>query len=342
MNTEETRTELLSEAERRIISVVQHRAHMGIKEIAPLCSVPEYTVRRMLASLRRRQILLTRCHFVDHYRIGMVGGSIYLALHEPNPKKEAEFVALLRQSIQVTYVARMSGEFDYLVAFMAESFKQLQEIFARLLAQHGDLFKRRELSLTTRFSAFSREHLAPDLPEHPAFHVESSVPAVEIDALDRLILWAVSENEYQTNREVARRLNLHHTLIERRLKRLRELGVVRGMFYRFNSAAMGFHLYRILVTVRDYSDPAFVAIREFAASHPQILRSTETMGPAEFQFDIEVGDPGEVSQFVDVLRRHYGASTGAISILKIEEHCHYRSFPFPAPALEENSAKKFG
>src|SRR5262245_40330475 len=117
----------LSESESRVIAECQHRADFVLKELATICSLPEYTVRRTLEALRKRGILLTRCHFLDLYRVGMIGGSIYLSVADRALKDEKSFLEPLKQSPHITYIAKIDGPFNYLIAFMAESIRPVQK-----------------------------------------------------------------------------------------------------------------------------------------------------------------------------------------------------------------------
>lgn len=320
---------LLTALEARVIACTQHRGEAPLKQLAELCSVSIPTIRKTIETLRVRGVLVTRSHYIDHFRLGFTGGRIYISIADCSAEQREQIVAYIQELHFVTYMAQVSGPFDYLIVFMAESFREVQALLRELSRSHGVNFRRRVLTITAGYRAYSRKHLCPSIRDLPAFHMDADVSPIDIDETDRRILRALSEHEYQTHREIARRLATPHTLVQRRIARLTDQGVILGVFYQFNTWAMGFKLYRILISLRDLRRENFDTMHSIAAEHPHIIRCTETIGPWDFEIDVEVADESACKQTLQDIGATLGDAILGTQTMEIVRHLHFKSFPFP-------------
>jgi len=65
---------------------------------------------------------------------------------------------------------------------------------------------------------------------------------IEIDAIDRRILAILQENGRLSNQEIAERVNLSPSPCLRRIRRLEEMGVIRGYVALLDSQLLGLDL----------------------------------------------------------------------------------------------------
>lgn len=319
----------LTALEARVIARIQHRGEAPLKQLAELCNVSIPTLRKTIETLRARGVLVTRSHYIDHLRLGFTGGRIYISIVDCSTEQRAQIVAFIQQVYFVTYMAQVSAPFDYLIVFMAESFRDVQTLLRELSRSYGVNFRRRVLTITAGYRAYSRKHLCRSIDDLPAFHMDADVPPIDIDETDRQILRALSENECQTHREIARRLAIPHTLVQRRFARLVDQRVILGVFYQFNTWAMGFKLYRILISLRDLRRENFDLMHSIAAEHPHIIRCAETIGPWDFEIDVEVADEAACNRTLEEIGASLGDAVLGTQITEIVRHLHFKSFPFP-------------
>lgn len=119
----------------------------------------------------------------------------------------------------------------------------------------------------------------------------------ELDRLDRRILALVQENNQTPHREIAEKIGLSAPAVTRRLKRLRETGIIRGDVSLLDGQALGRPLILIVLvsTNREHIAELDTMRRAFDQC-PQIQQCYYVTGEADFILIFNIGDMGEYEQ----------------------------------------------
>ena len=120
---------------------------------------------------------------------------------------------------------------------------------------------------------------------------------VELDRLDRRILEIVQENNQTPHREIAESIGLSTPAVTRRLKRLRESGIIQGDVSLLNGKVLGRSLTLIVQVSADREQTSELdAMRLTFEQCPQIQHCYYVTGDADFILIFNIGDMTEYEQ----------------------------------------------
>lgn len=158
----------------------------------------------------------------------------------------------------------------------------------------------------------------------PNFEGKSPTPdgPPVLDAFDRKILAALSENGRISTLELAEKVGLSPTPCSRRVKRLEETGVIQGYTAKISPAAFGLNIC-VMVSVR-LAKQSPDAVREFLdaiEARPEITECLLVTGNIDYLLKVWVADIDALRHFIrDVLQSIPAvAETSTMVILNMTE-----------------------
>jgi len=122
---------------------------------------------------------------------------------------------------------------------------------------------------------------------------------VSLDELDRTLLCLLQENARLSNAELARRVDLSATGLQKRLRRLEELGVVERYVALLNREALGFDmLCYVQVTLQRHEPDAVDNFRREVQTMPEVLECHHLTGEFDYLLKIVVRNRNHLEQFI--------------------------------------------
>jgi Lrp/AsnC family transcriptional regulator len=132
-----------------------------------------------------------------------------------------------------------------------------------------------------------------------------------MDEFDKRILRAVQENGLLTAAELGERAGLTAMPAWRRLKRLRELGVVRETVALLDPRAVGLTLTAfVMLRTRQHDAAWFAKLERFAANEPSVVEFHRMSGEIDFMMKVVLRD---MDDYRDIYRR----LTAAVDLLDV-------------------------
>ncbi|MGG2464740.1 Lrp/AsnC family transcriptional regulator [Streptomyces sp. RGM 3693] len=138
---------------------------------------------------------------------------------------------------------------------------------------------------------------------------------IDIDAIDREILFHLRQDGRLTNVELAKRVGLTPPPCLRRVKRLEEVGVIAGYRAVIDPAAVGRGL-EVLVDVEVYATDR-ETVEEFentVASYEEVIELRRFFGRPDYFLRVAVADHAAYEAFLT------GKLTGLRGVLRVESH----------------------
>jgi len=207
------------EIDRRLIARLVEDVRTSSKQLAAATGMSESTVANRLRRLREER-LLTATVLVDWQLAGYAASGFAFLRVEGGSARVAERLA---GHPEVKSVVRTSGTSDVVVHVLCENAGRIRAVADEI----GDIPGAASVSLAmvTEFHRIeSRTIMLPVARWKPA---DLPHPALALDELDARLIEALSEDAHQSNREVARRLEVNESTIRGRLRRLEDCGFLR-------------------------------------------------------------------------------------------------------------------
>jgi DNA-binding Lrp family transcriptional regulator len=151
---------------------------------------------------------------------------------------------------------------------------------------------------------------------------------VTIDEIDHKILSGLSNFSHSSDRKLAKSLVIPLTTFERRVRRLEEVGVIRGYICRYNFSELNQSGYKVRIVVRGDRQAAVSIVKRIAERESCVVNYSIGLGAWDFEFTVEFSEKRELFPFTKLVTEQLGDLLASISTLQIFENIKYSGYPF--------------
>ena len=133
---------------------------------------------------------------------------------------------------------------------------------------------------------------------------------MDLDKKDRLIIEALQHDARQSLSALGKRIGLSQPAVSERVKKLEDLGVIRGYSARVDLRAIGFRLQAIVrVRTTHQHIQKYVSLFE---SMPEVLDVVRVTGDDCFVVRCAFAEPEDLERVVDALAAHGSITTALV------------------------------
>jgi len=145
---------------------------------------------------------------------------------------------------------------------------------------------------------------------------------VEIDLKDRKILYNLDLNCRQSNTQIGKKVGLSRKVVEYRIKRMGDEGIITGYWTEIDSFKLGYDVYRIYVIFKDADKGKKDEIFNYFSNYENIYSLSLITGPIDLCAVIWVKDVYEFYQFwlkpLNLYDEHFEKAVTSIYVQTIE------------------------
>ena len=149
---------------------------------------------------------------------------------------------------------------------------------------------------------------------------------VSLDSLDIDILWHLSNSEWRSLRHLSELVKAAPSTVERRVEALVKSEIVR-LIYGMNPEHLGVASYRLLLRTERIDSRLTEKVFEFCRSQPSTIMLFESVGPWDYEIDIESEHPDSVRKFQQELDAATGGAISEVRVLAELEDYKFTYFP---------------
>lgn len=311
----------LTELERKLINAVQFDASKSMEEVSREVRVSKHVVAYHLRRMQDAN-LIRKNRWIN---IGALGYSEYELALSIAPKRRLEstrFISHLAESPMVAWVIRCGGDFGYSISLVARNIKDIVEFQRQLVRNFGDIFVKQTLLIILKITFFPRKYLLADSPSKSKAKTDCIELALlhgpfSIHANDRKILAHLVNFPLRSVRDVARALGMSPSTVAFRTNKLAEHGVITRSVYSLNTEMIGVSRYRCQIRARSFGGAIRDSLLKFVAQHECTTKFIESIGPWQFEIELEVQTSHEAHQFLEDLQISFGAQLEGIAVVPI-------------------------
>lgn len=316
----------LSDKERKILALVQHRAAEPLTALCRLTGYRAHTIRYAIQSLLERGLIYPFTPVsVAHF--GLMQCALYFSDNLSDQKSRVRLQRYLIESQWVSVSLEFGGEFQYGITLCVSRIEQVVEFCDKLTAKFGEVFYGKCFAVRQAYFGFGRKYFSTAGVPRP-FKLLPSGRAIVLDEITHRILRAVNDPECLSLPLLARKVGLPESTLRYRLKQLRAAGAVQPLTYGTKPGLMGMLEFRILLDTRAFSSQLHESIIKFAAEHRQIVYLVCTLGAWDYELGVEVPDHGTLKQVLDDLQNRFKNSIQRTTVIPILQVYKVNYYPY--------------
>jgi len=322
--------------DRKIIYELDINSRQSNSEIAKKVGLSKQVVGFRIKRLIKEKIISFFYPVIDISKLGFTVHKNFLRLQNLDSGKEKELINFLVNHPNIVWVASCDGKFDLAFGTWAKDITFLDKTITELNKKFGEYIAERQIATIIRGDYFIRDYLIKK--EKPSTYRESffgAVPApVKMDENDWKILFLLGKNSRTTVVEIATKVKLSADAIAERIKKLEKSGVIRHYNIVPNESKYPYLHYKVLIGFRNISEDRERSLREYCRINPNIVYIVKSLGPWEFEIDLEVESAEQFREimmniktaFNDILKDY-----SALHIYQVHKYNFCPSIHSPTP-----------
>lgn len=276
--------------DRRILFELDVNSRQPNSEIAKKVGLSKQVVGFRIKRLIEEKVISSFYSVIDISKLGFTVHKNFLRLQNLDKGKEKELIDFLVNHPNVVWVASCDGRFDLAFGTWAKDMAFLDKTITELNKKFGEYIAERQIATIIRGDYFIRDYLINK--KEPSTYRESffgAVPApVKMDENDWKILLILGKNSRTAAVEIAKEVRLSADAIAKRIRKLEKSGVIRHYNVVPNESRYPYLHYKVLVGFRNISEEKEISLREYCRTNPNIIYIVKSLGPWEFEIDLEV------------------------------------------------------
>jgi DNA-binding Lrp family transcriptional regulator len=319
----------VTDKEKNILACLQHDANLTIPDVAKMLRVKEHAVRYALGRLIDGGIILGKIPFIDMYRLGYVDYTFGISLAPAKSLAHERFVSQLVASRSVSWVAATTGSSQLAFSFLGKHPSEVHKFLDQICNKSTVHLLHQGLTVRLGFTALGRRFLSSNRKiKIKTFSYGDEPSSVTIDEIDHKILSGLSNFSHSSDRKLAKSLVIPLTTFERRVRRLEEVGVIRGYICRYNFSELNQSGYKVRIVVRGDRQAAVSIVKRIAERESCVVNYSIGLGAWDFEFTVEFSEKRELFPFTKLVTEQLGDLLASISTLQIFENIKYSGYPF--------------
>ena len=330
----------LSDQESRILYHAEMRARASLSEIAKLAGCRETTARYHLQRLKERGVLLSQRAYINFFRLRCTNYAIYFSLRAEDPKKRADVLSALSAAPQIWWLAEVGGDYQFAASITATDVSEVSLFLDGLTERFGNVFFEKTISIRTSQHMFSRKYIAPKKSPINAFHLGVEGGPLKLDETDYRVLEAIAFNDTDSRVKLSERVEIPFSTFERRLKRLEQVGIVVGYFYRMDVSKLGIQQFRLLITTGTMYPKLRSELEGYAFDHTNIRKFIGCLGSWDCEMEVNVHDISVVSSITSQLYHRFQSDIKSIKVIPLIRQMSAAPFALPRLLEVESIAEK--
>ncbi len=315
--------------DRKILFELDINSRQPNSAIAKKVGLSKQVVGYRINNLIKEKIISNFYTVIDISKLGFTIHKNFLRLQNLTPEKEKELINYLIDNSNVVWVASCDGKYDLAFGTWAKDIEYLDRTLKELDSRYGEFISQREIATIIHGEYFIRDYLINNnKPSASRKSFFGSVPeTVNLDNIDWQILSKISTNSRMMAVEIAQFLGKSADLVADRIKKLEKSGIIKHYNFVPNEEIYSYLHYKILIGLRNITEKKERMLIEFCRINPNAVYIVKSLGPWEFEVDVEIEDAKKFREFMMDLKGKFNDIIQDYSALHIYKVWKYNFCP---------------
>jgi len=327
--------------DRKILLELDTDARASLSEVGKKLKIGKNNVQYRLQRMMNDGVIKKYSTMISNAKLGYLLGKFYLQLSGFDEKSEAEFYEYLFKDKRIIWIAKCEGRWDLMLGMYAEDIAQLNDF-------KWDLFRRYEKYINSYDAVFTvdaqlsqRSYLVHKNRKEvvPKKKISEYIGRgrVELDALDKEILLAISNDARFSYMELGKKLGANPKTVQKRIKSMEDAGIITGYVVFPNLKVIGVGFYKVCIYLMDYH-LKYKGFVEYCLQLPNVVHVIETLGPWDVELEMETESVEEFYDIVKEIRNKFSDIIKKTEFVIITDEARLELVP--QILLEKESGKK--
>jgi Lrp/AsnC family transcriptional regulator, leucine-responsive regulatory protein len=317
---------ILDKIDKKILSELDLNSRQPISIIAKRLKLSRTIVEYRMQQLEKLGVIRGYVAFLDPYKFGFASWKVYFKFQNMNKEIEKEIHDYLGKQKNIWWVISTMGSYDLMFCVLAKNAYDFYESLMNFQQKFNKIVL--EIAITNHINShfFNRGYLKKIKGGKVIGDTFTKKPSIEkLDQIDYKILKVVSEKARMPSTEIAKKLKTTPAVIIHRLKNLEKKALFVHYILNLDVKRFGYEFYKVMITLKDFTKQDLNSLKEFFKNHPNIENNSQSYGPWNMEFEMEVENYQMFNQVLDELRGNFSNIITKINYVLIKKEEHFRN-----------------
>lgn len=129
---------------------------------------------------------------------------------------------------------------------------------------------------------------------------------IKLDKKDKEILYELDKNSRITSSRIAKKLKLSKDIVQYRIKKMQQLGVIHKFLTILDTAKLGYTTYKFLIKLQNISPRKEKQMIKYLVNHKHTQYVVTTQGIYDIIINVLASSPDELTNVLNEINQHYG------------------------------------
>jgi len=291
--------------DRKILSELDKNSRQAFSAIAKKVRSSRTVVEYRVKKLFEKGIISHLSVFVDPAKFGLTSWKVYLQFYNKNKKIENEITDFLEKEDRVWWVIKCEGDFDLMFSALTRSVHEFYELLNNFQVKFSKYEARIEVTSHINPDFFSRGYLLDKESKKVCNTFLKEPKVIKLNKIDIEILKFLIDDSRISSVEIASKLNTTARVINYRVKELLRKEIITHFRLIPNINKLGLDYYKVMISLKGLNKEKEEKLKLFFESHENIINYSNSWGPWEIEFEVEIEGYKELVKLVNKIRNEF-------------------------------------
>jgi DNA-binding Lrp family transcriptional regulator len=297
--------DILSSAERKVLSAMQMDWRLDVPAIARVTSLRPHVVTYALKQLRDKRVMRPFVMYNIH-ALGLTDYCVFFNVQGSGKRVRDKVLQYSVESPQTTYVAELSGRYQYSASIIATSIFEVESFFDGLAKRIERPSLDLSFGIRAQWSVFPIKYLDSISRKLASATRTESSSQTSVDETDDKLLTMLSRNANISWTKLASAVGIPYSTIRYRIDSLVKRGVIIGFPVAIDGSRFGRYPFRVLIVARGIDSSFRKELFNFASSHQLCSMFVRCLGAWDFELNYDLEQLSQGGEMVQELHDNFG------------------------------------
>jgi Lrp/AsnC family leucine-responsive transcriptional regulator len=293
--------EKLDLKDKKILYHLDLDSRQSFRSLGKKVGLSKDIITSRVKKLQEKGIIKGFFAIVDYPKIGFDIYRFYFTFQNVTPDLKKEIIEYFINDKFVGAVKSLEGSYDLMVALYVKTWPQAHSFWQNTLKQYGRYILNKVFTAFSQEESYANRFLLDEKGDSPTIVHQwfDSGKKVELDDFDYKIIKLISENTRLSTIYIAKALDTTSTKVHYRLKKLKELNIIKAYRIQIDFSKLGYYRYKVDIELNQFDK--IDNILKYIKSNPNFTYICRTIGYVDLEIVFLLNNSYQLNQIMEDL-----------------------------------------
>ncbi len=302
--------------DRRILYELDKNSRESFTQIGKRVGLHKNVVNYRIKRMQDKGIITNFYTVIDTFKLGFNSLRFYIVYQNITPSIRNEIINHFVNNKLTWWVGSFEGEYDLAVVVWIKDMHEFYLFWEKTMKHYQKYFKKQMFCLYCQLRLFRHTFLMKDdyeKTDREKFEITGGGRKVQTDEIDFKILSLIAKDARYPTVQIAEKLGVSVDTVIQRMKRLEKLDVIQAFRVNIDYSKLGFHLFKVNITLNNYSERANII--KYIRYNPHLIMIDKAIGYYDLELDFLLKDLNHLRTIMDDLSEQFPGSLNSYNFV---------------------------